>query len=306
MLGQTRVAVYARVSADTEQTRHSLDAQKSYYAGMIAEHAGWCLAGIYADCGISGTSRAKRMEFQRMLADCDAGCIDRIVVKSVSRFARNTLELLQTTRHLRQLGIGVYFEEQQIDSLTQEGELLLTLMASVAQAESEAISDNIKWAVRKGFQKGRGNTRHRTFGYRWEGGRMEVVPREAQVVRRIYAHFLEGGSHSRMAQQLNQEGVTTIHGNPFSVCAISAILHNITYTGDTLLQKTFVSDPLTKRKVINHGELPMYLVRDSHEAIIDRAVYRKVQEIFEQRKREGRFPYNRGGKSVANHEKERR
>ena len=239
----------------------------------------------------------KRTEFNRMLADCDAGKIDRILVKSVSRFARNTLGLLQTVRHLRELGISVWFEEQQIDSLTQEGELLLTLVASVAQAESISISENAKWAIRKRFTEGKGNTKHRTFGYQWMDGVQAVVPEEACAVRRIYAEFLAGVSVSQIAKKLTAEGIRTITGKPISNSSVSFILRNITYTGDTLLQKTFIQDPISKKKRINKGELAQYLVKGDHEAIISNVVFEQVQRRLAKNRAERKFPYNHTGQT---------
>ena len=290
-----KVAAYARISMETELMFHSFSAQVSHYSQLIQSNPDWQYAGLYADKGISGTGTKKRAEFNRMIADCEAGKIDIILVKSVSRFARNTLDLLQTVRHLRELGISVRFEEQNIDSLTEEGELMLTLMASVAQAESESISENAKWAIHKAFQQGIGNTRNRVFGYKWVDGKLTVVPEEAEVVKRIFNNFLAGNSHMKTAEELLGEGVTTINGKPLSVSAVSFILRNITYTGNTLLQKTFVKDPISKKKVLNTGELPQYLVQDDHEAIIDMDTFERVQEQLARNKEMGRFPYNHTG-----------
>lgn len=230
-----------------------------------------------------------------MIADCEAGKIDRILVKSVSRFARNTLDLLKTVRHLKKLGVSVWFEEQQIDSMTEEGEFLLTLTASVAQAESENTSENAKWAIRRSFQKGIANTRRRTFGYQWTDNVLTIIPEEAEIVRRIFSEYLSGSSQSAIARRLTEEKVRTAMGNPFSVSSVGFILRNITYTGNTLLQKTFISDSIPRKKVMNKGELPQYLVHNSHTPIIDMATFEKVQQIFEQNKKQNKFPYNRTG-----------
>ena len=314
-----RVAAYTRVSADSGQLKHSVQAQTDYFMQLIQNHnhnyngnqnhngnhnhnrnhsqdfSDWINAGIYIDKGVSGMDMRKRTEFNRMLADCDAGKIDRILVKSVSRFARNTLDLLQTVRHLRSLGISVWFEEQRIDSLTQEGELLLTLAASIAQAESESISENAKWTIRKGFSEGKGNTRHRTFGYRWIDGVQTVVPEEAFIVRRIYSEFLSDISVSQIAKKLATEGIQTITGKPFAASSVSFLLRNITYTGDSLLQKTFIQDPISKKKRINKGELPQYLVKGDHEAIISKEAFDQVQRKLARNQVEGKFPYNHTG-----------
>ena len=280
----------------TELMFHSFSAQVSHYSQLIQSNPQWQYAGVYADRGISGTGTKKRAEFNRMIADCEAGKIDIILVKSVSRFARNTLDLLQTVRHLRELGISVRFEEQNIDSLTDEGELMLTLMASVAQAESEAISENVKWAIRKAFQKGIGNTKRRTFGYHWVEGTMTVIQEEAEIVERISRDFLAGESQTKIAGKLTREGVTSVNGNPISVSAVGNILRNITYTGNTLLQKTFIRDPISRKKVMNTRELPQYFVKDTHEAIIDMDTFERAQEQFARNREMGRFPYNHTGK----------
>ena len=291
-----RVAAYVRVSEETKEAQHSLHAQIDFYQRKIHEKAEWELAGIYKDNGISGTDIKRREGFVRLISDCEAGKIDLILVKSVSRFARNTLDLLRIVRHLKQLGIAVRFEEQNIDSLTEEGELLLTLMASVAQAESESISENVKWAIRKAFQKGIGNTKRRTFGYHWVDGTQTVIAEEAKVVERIFRDFLAGDSQTKIARKLTQEGVTSVNGNPISVSAVGDILRNVTYTGNTLLQKTFIQDPISKKKVMNTGELPQYFVQDTHEAIIDMAAFEQVQKKLARNKEMGRFPYNHTGR----------
>lgn len=291
-----RVAAYVRVSEETKETQHSLQAQEEFYRRQIHEKAEWELAEIYKDNGISGTDIKRREGFVRLISDCKAGKIDLILVKSVSRFARNTLDLLRIVRYLKQLGVSVRFEEQNIDSLTEEGELMLTLIASVAQAESESISENIKWAIHKAFQNGIGNTRRRTLGYHWVDGKLTVIPEEAEVVKRIFTNFLAGGSHTKTAEELTGEGITFINGKPISVSAIGNILRNITYTGNTLLQKTFIQDPISKKKVMNTGELPQYFVQDTHEAIIDMDTFEQVQEKLARNKEMGRFPYNHTGK----------
>lgn len=291
-----RVAAYVRVSEETKETQHSLHAQEEFYRRQIHEKAEWELAGIYKDNGISGTDIKRREGFIRLISDCEAGKIDLILVKSVSRFARNTLDLLRIVRYLKQLGVSVRFEEQNIDFLTEAGELMLTLMASVAQAESESISENIKWAIHKAFQNGIGNTRRRTLGYHWVDGKLTVIPEEAEAVKRIFANFLAGGSHMKTAEELTGEGITSINGKPISVSAIGNILRNITYTGNTLLQKTFIQDPISKKKVMNTGELPQYFVQDTHEAIIDMDTFEQVQEKLARNKEMGRFPYNHTGK----------
>lgn len=290
-----KVAAYARVSMESPQMNHSLNAQMEHYRKLIAAQPDWEFAGVYADLGLSGTGTGKRKKFQRLLSDCEAGKIHRILVKSVSRFARNTVDLLEVTRFLKKRQISVWFEEQEMDSLSEEGEFLLTLAASIAQAESESLSENARWAIRKRFQNGQGNTRKRTFGYRWENKKLVVVPEEARAVKQIFSDFLAGKSHSRTAEELNRAGVRSINGRPISVSGISFILRNVTYTGDLLLQKNFIRDPFSKKKVLNTGELPQYLVENDHEAIIDKETFQKVQEKLAENKKQGKFPYNRTG-----------
>ena len=292
-----KVAVYIRVSNSSSQMLHSLKMQEEYYQAMIRENKDWECAGVYADAGISGMNIEKRAGFQRMIQDCKNGKIDKILVKSVSRFARNTVDLLRVVRMLKTWEISVWFEEQKLDSLTEEGELMLTLIASVAQAESEAVSENTKWAVRKGFEKGIGNTRHRTFGYQWIDKKMVIVPEEAEAVKRIFKEYLSGSSYMKISRELNQDGITSIHGNPISVSAVRTILRNVTYTGNLLLQKTFVKEPISKKKVINTGQLPQYFVWNTHEAVIDMETFQKVQKKLADNKKLGRFPYNRTGKT---------
>ena len=188
-----RVAAYARVSMESERLEHSLSSQISRYSELIQRNPSWEYAGVFADYGISGTS-TERPEFQRLMAECEAGHIDLILTKSISRFARNTLDTLIAVRHLKELGIAIRFEKENIDTLTAKGELLLTLLASFAQEESRSISDNVKWGTRKRFEKGIPNGRFRVLGYRWEGDKLVVVPEEAAVVRRIFQNFLDGKS----------------------------------------------------------------------------------------------------------------
>ena len=188
-----RVAAYARVSMESERLEHSLSSQVSRYNELIQRNPGWEYAGVFADSGISGTS-TERPEFQRLMAECEAGHIDLILTKSISRFARNTLDMLVAIRRLKELGIAVRFEKENIDTMTAKGELLMTLLASFAQEESRSISDNVKWGTRKRFEKGIPNGHFRILGYRWQGDRLVIMPEEAAIVRRIYQNFLDGKS----------------------------------------------------------------------------------------------------------------
>jgi len=204
-----KVAAYARVSMESERLQHSLAAQVSYYSDLIQKHPGWKYAGVYADDGISGTKTTKRDEFNRMLQDCEDGKIDIILTKSISRFARNTVDLLTTVRRLKELGISVRFEKEKIDSLSEDGELMLTLLASFAQEEIRSLSDNVKWGTRKRMEKGIPNGHFTILGYEWEDDHLVIVPEEAAIVRRIYQNFLDGKSRLETERELAAEGITT-------------------------------------------------------------------------------------------------
>ena len=282
-----RVAAYARVSMDTERLQHSLSAQVSYYNDKIQKNPEWLFAGVYADNGISGTGTAKREEFNRLLADCEAGKIDLVLTKSISRFARNTVDLLETVRHLKEIGVEVWFERENIRSFDGDGELLLSILASFAQEESRSISENCKWGIRKRFEKGIPNGHFRIYGYRWEGDELLIVPEEAAVVRRIFQNFLDGKSRLETEREFAEEGITTRDGCRWVDSNIKKVLTNCTYTGDLLLQKEYISDPIRKKRRQNRGELPQYFVPEHHEAIIDRETFRYVQEEMERRKELG-------------------
>ena len=275
-----RVAAYARVSMDSERLMHSLSAQVSYYSELIQKNPEWIYAGVYADEGITGTLKSKRNEFKRMLEDCENGKIDIILVKSISRFARNTVDLLNTVRHLKGLGIEVRFEKENINSLSSDGELMLSILASFAQEESRSISDNVKWGTRKRFEKGIPNGRARVFGYRWADDILVVEPDEVEIVQRIYSEFLSGSSPRKIAKNLNADKITTINGCKWSDFNIRYILKNITYTGNMLMQKSFVDDSISKKRKQNIGELTQYFVENTHEPIIYKTIFDKVQNEF--------------------------
>jgi site-specific DNA recombinase len=282
-----RVAAYARVSVAAEVNLHSLNAQVDYYAKLIGSKADWEFAGTYADEGITGTKK-NRPGFQRLLADCAEGKIDMIITKSISRFARNTVILLRTVRDLREKGISVYFEREKIDSLSCDGELMLTLLAAFAQEESKSISDNTKWAIRKNFEKGIGNS-FTLYGYRWNGSEFVVISEEADTVRMIFSSYLQGMSPDRIAAMLREEERTPLQGGEFSYSSIWHILRQIKYSGRSLLQKTFKENHLTHKSVRNSGELPMYLAEGTHPAIIDVDTFEAVQQELEARKELGYF-----------------
>ena len=289
MPSRKMVAAYARVSMESERLQHSLSAQVSYYSSLIQQNPAWEYAGVYADDGITGTKTNDRTEFNRMIADCEAGKIDIILTKSISRFARNTVDLLNAVRHLKDLGISVQFEKEHIDSLSEDGELMLTLLASFAQEEVRSLSDNVKWGTRKRFEKGIPNGRFQIYGYRWDGDHLVVEPEEAKIVKLIYVNFLNGLSAESTEKQLEEMGVKSYKGQHFGNTSIRQILGNITYTGNLLFQKEYTVDPISKKSRKNQGELPQYWVENTHEAIIPMEVYQAVQEEKARRRELGVF-----------------
>ena len=276
-----KVAAYCRVSTDSSDQLNSYHTQIGYYTNFIAQHPGWELVDIYADEGITGTSLEKRDEFKRMLADCRSGKITRILVKSVSRFARNTLELLETTRELKDLGVVVVFEEQGIDTAQMLGEMQLTLLAMAAQEESTSISKNMKWSIQKRMDAGTylGNTS--PYGYRLEDGQLKIEETEAAVVRRIFEMRLSGMGQVAITQELNRQGIQPRDGKPWTVYRVRYILSNERYIGDSLFQKKYIADPLSHKSVRNHGERDQYYIHNTHEGIISRENFQKVQESFQ-------------------------
>lgn len=277
-----RVAAYARVSCGKDAMLHSLAAQIDYYRDFICNNPNWDFAGVYADEAKTGT-KEDREQFQRLLADCRVGAIDMVVTKSISRFARNTITLLETVRELKALGVEVWFEEQNIYTFSADGEMALTLLASFAQAESLSCSDNCKWRIRKGFEVGRANS-CTMLGYRLVDGAFILVPEEAKIVRQIFDLYLSGLGTQKICKILNEEGVSTRLGCEWHPSAIRTILENEKYAGDLLLQKTFRLDHLSKKQVDNTGQLPQFYVEDDHEAIISRADFSAVQAELARRK----------------------
>lgn len=277
-----RVAAYARVSCGKDAMLHSLAAQIDYYRDFIQNNPDWEFAGVYADEAKTGT-KEDREQFQRLLADCRNGAIDMVVTKSISRFARNTVTLLETVRELKALDVEVWFEEQNIYTFSADGEMALTLLASFAQAESLSCSDNCKWRIRKGFEVGRTNS-CTMLGYRLVDGVFTLVPEEAEIVRRIFALYLSGLGTQKICKILNEDGVSTRLGCEWHPSAIRTILENEKYAGDLLLQKTFRLDHLSKKQVDNTGQLPQFYVEDDHEAIVSKANFAAVQAELARRK----------------------
>ena len=270
-----RVAAYARVSSGKDAMLHSLSAQVSYYSELIQNHSGWQYVGVYADEALTGT-KENRENFQRLLADCRDGKVDLIITKSISRFARNTVTLLKTVRELKTMGVDVFFEEQGIHSLSADGELMLTILASYAQEESLSASENQKWRVKQKFLNG--EPWHSVMlGYRAKGGRFVIVPEEAEIVRSIFADYLDGKGVLTIMKRLNESGILTQPGFTWHQASVQRILRNYTYTGNLLLQTKFRENHLSKRTRVNNGELPQYHIQNSHEPIIDMDTFTAVQ-----------------------------
>ena len=281
-----KVAAYCRVSTDQEEQESSYEAQIDYYTEKIGKNTEWQMAGIFADEGITGTQAKKRPEFLRMIQKCRQRKIDVILTKSLSRFARNTVDSLNYIRELKALGIAVIFEKENINTLETDTEMMLTIMSCFAQAESESISKNVSWGIRQSFKHGNVPMQYaRLLGYRkGNDGNAEIIPEEAEVVKEIYRCYLDGMSIDMIADRMNNKGLLTKgSGLPYKKETIRRILTNEKYAGDALLQKTYTTDCITKKSRKNNGELPMYLVKNHHEPIIARADFNRVQEEMARR-----------------------
>jgi site-specific DNA recombinase len=283
---QLRVAAYCRVSTELEEQQNSYQVQIAYYTDLINKKKEWTLAGIFADEGISGTQTKKRTEFNRMIRMCKNKKIDLVITKSISRFARNTVDCLEYVRQLKDLGIGVIFEKENINTLTMTSEFMISLYGSFAQAESESISKNVSWGKEKACREGKVQFQYKyLLGYKkGADGKPEIVPEEAEIVRLIYNLFLDGYSLSNIKKVLESKEFLTSTGKKiWNVSHIQSILKNEKYVGDALLQKTFTSDCITHKVVKNHGERPMYLVTNHHDPIIDRDTYNRVRQELARR-----------------------
>ena len=252
---------------------------------LIQNHDDWLYVGVYADEAKTGT-KDSRADFQRLIADCRAGKIDMVITKSISRFARNTVTLLQTVRDFKAWEVDVFFEEQNIHTMSGDGELMMTILASYAQEESRSASENQKWRIKRNFEEGM-PWNGAMLGYRLKNGRYEIVPGEAELVRRIYAEYLSGDGYLTIAKRLNEEGIPSRFGKQWGQSVISKILSNYTYTGNLILQKTFRENHITKKTFVNNGELPKYHAEDAHDAIIDLEIFQTVQA--EKARRAARF-----------------
>lgn len=292
---KTVVAAYARVSTEKEEQEDSFERQVSHYTTLITSKPEWEFGGIYADSGITGTRAEKRPDFMRMIADCRAGKINKVLVKSISRFARNTVDALKYIQELKELGISVYFENENIDTLTPGGEVLITILAAMAEQESRTMSTNIKWTYQKKFKNGEVilNT-GLMLGYRKAGRKDEegkeiyiINESEAEIVRRIYREYLAGTTVTRIARGLEADGIPTKLGKKkWSPKVIMSILTNEKYTGDAILGKTFKPDVLSKYRQKNTGQAPMYYAEGTHPAIIDKEMFEMVKVEIQRRKDE--------------------
>ena len=277
---QLRVAAYCRVSTDDEEQLTSYEAQKNYYTDKIMTNKEWTMAGIFADEGITGTSARKRPEFLRMIRQCKQGKIDIVLTKSISRFARNTVDCLNYVRALKELGIAVIFEKENMNTLEIDSEILITMLGAFAQSESESISANVRWGKRQAMKEGKAiiNYKH-LYGYRkGADGRPEIIPEQAEVVRKIYDLFLSGTPIRGILEYLNVNNIPNISGgSQWAKNAVNSILINEKYCGDVLLQKTYIDDCINKKVKKNTGQLPMYLVQNHHEGIISRETFDAAQ-----------------------------
>ncbi|HGI8422330.1 TPA: recombinase family protein [Streptococcus agalactiae] len=277
-----KVAAYTRVSHTS--LLQSLSNQVSHYSQLIQANPEWDYVGVYSDSAISGRSQAYRRDFQQLLEDCRKGKIDLILTKSISRFGRNTVELLETVRELKRLGISVRFEKEKIDTLTAVGELLLTLLASMAQEESQSISQNIRWRVKKRFEEGKPYIPQDIFGYRWNGDEYVIEPHEASIVRQVFEWYMEGLSASKIAKRLDDRGERTRLGNRFTKRVIYNMFDQEAYCGRLILQKTF-RDQFGSRSILNDGQMAKYIVENAHEAIVTPEYFQLVNQEKKRRAR---------------------
>ena len=277
-----RVCAYARVSSEKEAMLQSLSNQVSHYNKLISSNPKWHFIGVYADEGISGT-KEDRPDFIRMVNDAKAGKIDLIITKSISRFGRNTETVIRTIREMNTLGVDVYFESQNLHTLSTDGEFMLTILASYYQEEARSVSENMKWRIKRDFEKGVVWGARDFYGYKVENKNFIVVPEQAEVVKRIFNLYIDGLGILAITQLLNQEGIKPMHSEKWSYGSLLQILKNINYTGDLILQKTYKENHLTKKKIRNKGEHHQYYVEDNHEPIISKELFKQASRIRNQR-----------------------
>ena len=277
---QLRVAAYCRVSTDSEEQLTSYDAQMKYYTDKIMSNPEWTMAGIFADRGLTGTSAKKRPEFLRMIRKCRQKRIDLVLTKSISRFARNTVDSLKYIRALKELGIAIIFEEQNINTMEAETEMLITMLSAFSQAESESTSGRVRWGIQESMREGKANIRYNGF-YGYEKGDDEkprVVPVQAEVVKQIYGNYLAGDSIKAIKEKLEARSIPNAAGKAtWTASTIKGILTNEKYCGDVLRQKTFTSDCISRRVIRNTGQREMYLIQNHHEGIVTRETFDAVQ-----------------------------
>lgn len=273
-----KVAAYTRVSSDKDAMLHSLSNQVSYFSNYIQSNKNWIYAGVYSDEGQTGTN-GKRDSFQRMIQDAKEGKIDIIITKSISRFARNTETLIKTIRELKEYNVDVYFQEQNIHTLSNGGELLISILASYAQEESRTCSENTLWRVSKNFQEGKLYGGNNCLGYKIMDGNFVLVPEEAVLVKRIFDLYIGGYGEDRIAKTLNDEGIKSYQGKLWYRSSIRSVLTNYNYTGDLLLQKTYRENHITKKMKRNNGEKNMYLVSNDHEPIISKDQFEQAKKV---------------------------
>lgn len=283
-----RVAAYCRVSSDSEDQLNSFTAQNTHYNNLIKSHDRWELVDVYADEGITGTSAKKRGDFQRMLEDCRKGKIDKILVKSISRFARNTKDCLEAVRELRTLGISIFFEEHNIDTKMVSSEMLTSVIAACAQAESESISQNMKWSIQKKMRNGTYVATHVPFGFRREDGQLVIDEDEAAYVRYLFSRYLAGANAHEIAEEFLRRSANepVLSRRKWTHRTVIEMLINEKYTGDVLHQKTYMTDTLPRQCVRNHGQMDQYYVSSVHPAIIDRDSFQAAQKLLQKRKKD--------------------
>lgn len=303
---QIPTAAYARVSSGKDAMLHSLSAQVSYYSEYIQRHGNWDYVGVYTDEAYTGT-KDNREGLQRLLADCRSGKVKQIITKSISRFARNTVDLLNIVRELRAIGVGVYFEEQRIHTLSGDGELMLSILASYAQEESRAVSENCIWRIKQRFENGELYGLTTMYGYNISGGEITVNEEQAAMIRRIFDMYLGGWGFCRIAKALNEEGVPTYKGGRWNASRVGSLIGNEKLTGSALLQKKYTENHLTKKQVRNRGEKTQYFAEDTHPAIISTEQFEAAQRIRAKRAQhihvgdtsQNRYPFT--GKIICGH-----
>ena len=279
-----RVAAYCRVSTDSDAQLESLEAQKQHYESYIACRDDWTFAGLYYDEGITGTKKDKRPELMRMIRDCEAGKIDYVITKSISRFSRNTTDCLEMVRKLLALNIPIYFEKENLNTGSMESELFLAILSSMAEGESVSISENSKWSIQKRFKNGTFKISYPPYGYDWDGEQMVVNPEQAENVRWIFDQVLAGRGTQDIAKDLNAKGICTKKGNRWTAHTVRTLIVNEKYTGDVIFQKTYTDSQFNRH--VNYGERDQYALTDHHEAIVSREVFAAAGDVIRQHSKE--------------------